>query len=130
MIRPLIALTALAIAAPTLAQTGTPQRIRSVTLTGDQKCPVAQRDEVVVCSRIEPGQQYRIPKELRSTGPIPVKNQSFAAKTDRLDEVGREAAGLPDTCSPVGTGGQTGCTRQLLERSAADRRAGNTAPPR
>ncbi|MES2754715.1 MAG: hypothetical protein V4659_08620 [Pseudomonadota bacterium] len=133
MIRPLIALTAIAVALPALAQsapTTPPQRVRSVTLTGEQKCPLPVGDEVVVCSRIPAGDQYRIPSELRNAGPIAPENKSWAAKTDTMDEVGRQAAGLPNTCSPVGSGGHTGCATQLIKDSAADRREGTTRPPR
>ena len=132
LIRPLTVLTALALTVPVAAQTANPpQRIRSVTLTGDQKCPPASSpDEVVVCARIAPGEQYRIPKELRNEGPVPVQRQSWAARQDTLDEVGREAGGLPNTCSPVGNGGQTGCTKVMLDRARADQRAGTTNPPR
>lgn len=131
MIRPLIALAALSIALPAAAQRAEPpKRIRNVTLTGTQTCPPAVGDEVVVCARIPADEQYRIPKELRSEGPIPVERQSWAAKTERLDEVGREAGGLPNTCSPSGSGGHTGCTAIMLERARADKRAGTTNPPR
>ena len=41
----------------------------------------------------------------------------------RLDEVSRTAGGLPDTCSPVGTGGQTGCSMMWNRNWAAERRA-------
>ena len=132
MIRPLIALTAMSLALPALAQPSAgnpPKKIRSVTLVGDQKCPPAENpDEVVVCARIAPDEQYRIPRELRNEGPVEVQRQSWAAKTDRLDEIGREAGGLPNTCSPVGSGGQTGCTQVMLERYRADRRSGATPP--
>ena len=135
MIRPVIALAAAALAMPALAQAPAgsepPKKIRSVTLVGDEKCPPpTSADEVVVCARLSPDEQYRIPKELRNEGPVAVERQSWAAKTDRMDEISREAAGLPDTCSPVGTGGQTGCTKVMLERYRADVRNGNTAPPR
>lgn len=138
-IRPLTVLTALALAMPALAQTpaapvGTskpPQRIRSVQLIGDQKCPPpTSADEVVVCARISPGEQYRIPKELRNEGPVPVQNRSWAARQDTVDEIAREAGGLPDTCSPSGSGGHTGCTKVMLDRARADKRAGTTNPPR
>ena len=122
----------LSIALPALAQTTPatpPKRIRNVMLTPGEKCPPAtDPDEVVVCGNLE--ERYRIPKELRNSGPIPPQKQSWAAKQDVLDEVGREAGGLPNTCSPVGTGGQTGCTQQLLNRARTDRRQGNTVPPR
>ncbi len=136
MIRPLFALTMLSLTLPVMAQTpptgsNPPRKIRSVTLVGDQKCPVAESpDEVVVCARMSPDEQYRIPKELRNEGPVEVQRQSWAAKTDRMDEIAREAGGLPDTCSPVGSGGQTGCTKVMLERYRADVRNGNTPPPR
>ena len=124
-----LTLTALTMATPVFAQATAgqpPSKIRSVTLTGNQKCPVSTvPDEVIVCARVAPGEQYRIPKEVRNEGPIEQKDQSFAAKQDRLDEVGRAAGGLPDSCSPVGTGGQTGCTQQLLQRSAADKQDGS-----
>jgi hypothetical protein len=141
LIRPLASLVALSLALPAIAQTpepsgaktpsgNTPQRVRSVTLIGDQKCPESTEEEVVVCARISPGEQYRIPKELRNEGPVKVENQAWAAKTDRMDEIAREAGGLPNTCSPVGSGGQTGCTQVMLERARADARSGASKPPR
>lgn len=134
MIRPFIALTAAMLALPALAQTASsepPKKIRSVTLVGDEKCPPpTSADEVVVCARMSPEEQYRIPKELRNEGPVEVQRQSWAAKTDRMDEIAREAGGLPDTCSPSGTGGQTGCNKVMLERYAEDRRQGRIKSPR
>ncbi len=98
-----------------------PQRIRSVTLSGGQKCPKSQGDEIVVCSTLD--QPYRIPKQLRNEGPIPAQNQSWVNRTATMDQVGRVAGGLPDTCSAVGTGGQSGCSLQRNNDYAADRRA-------
>lgn len=134
MIRPLIVVTAAALALPAAAQTAPsdpPKKIRSVTLVGDERCPPpATPDEVVVCARLSPDEQYRIPKELRNEGPVEVQRQSWAAKTDRMDEVAREAGGLPDTCSPAGTGGQTGCNKVMMERYAEDRRQKRIKRPR
>ena len=47
-----------------------PQRIRSVTITGNQACPKSSDPdaEIVVCAR--QGEPYRIPKELRDDKPI------------------------------------------------------------
>ena len=106
-----------------------PKRIRSVTLTGNQTCPEATSpDEVVVCARV--GEPFRIPKQLRNDRPIPAKNQSWVNRTATLDAVGRVAGGLPNTCSPVGTGGQTGCS--IVQSTSVDRRPSApvvTAPP-
>lgn len=118
----LIALPALASAQDNQAGTGQPpQRIRSVTLTGEQKCPKSVGNEVVVCSRLD--QPYRIPKQLRNDGPIPAQNQSWVNRAATMDQVGRVAGGLPDTCSAVGTGGQSGCALARNQQYAAERRA-------
>ena len=107
-----------------------PQRIRSVTLTGDQTCPKSSGNEIVVCSTLD--QPYRIPKSLRDEKPIAAQNQSWVNRAATMDQVGRVAGGLPDTCSAVGTGGQTGCFLQRNQAYAAERRASssetNTTP--
>ncbi len=98
-----------------------PQRIRSITLTGNQACPKSSDPdaEIVVCARV--GEPYRIPKELRDDKPIPAQNQSWVNRTAVADDAGRRAGGLPDTCSPVGSGGQTGCAKMRAEQYAAEK---------
>lgn len=87
-----------------------PERIRSVTLTGTDKCPESTGDEIVVCSRLDANEQFRVPKQLRNpTRDLPAASQSWVNRAATVDQVGRVAGGLPNTCSPVGTGGQTGC---------------------
>lgn len=99
---------------------GTPQRIRSVTLQPGEKCPESTGDEVVVC--YQGGNPYRIPPALRRTE-IPAANQSWTNRAAALDQVGRVAGGLPDTCSTVGNGGQTGCFQARAQAYAAEKRA-------
>jgi len=104
------------------AETGKPpQRIRSVTLAPGQECPKGGADEIIVCSTND--QPYRIPKPLRDDKPIPAKNQSWVNRAATVDQVSRVAGGLPNTCSPIGTAAATGCTLQLLEQAAAEKRA-------
>ncbi|HIV78959.1 hypothetical protein [uncultured Sphingomonas sp.] len=104
------------------ASTGQPpKRVRNVTLTGDQKCPPSTADEIVVCGRDD--EPYRIPKALRDDKPIPAQNQSWVNRAATIDQVGRVAGGIPDTCSPVGTGGQSGCSIMWNQQYQADRRA-------
>jgi hypothetical protein len=111
-----------AVAQSQQAETGQPpQRIRNVTVTGQQTCPQSTSDEVVVCSRLD--EPYRIPKGLRDDRPIAAQNQSWVNRTATMDQTGRVAGGLPDTCSPVGTGGQSGCALQRNQAFAAERRA-------
>lgn len=127
MFRPIAA--ALLILSPTAAfaqqaETGrTPDRVRSVTLKPGEKCPPSTSNEVVVCGVIDPDEQYRVPKELRNKAEVPSQNQSWVNKTAAADQVGRVAGGLPNTCSPVGTGGQSGCAIANGRAWAAERRA-------
>lgn len=96
-----------------------PQRVRSVTLTGNEACPKpASNDEIVVCSKIQ--EPYRIPKGLRESKPDAAQ-QSWVNRAATLDDVGRVAGGLPDTCSAIGSGGQTGCTMQMLRQYSAEK---------
>ena len=97
-----------------------PERVRSVELSADQTCPPSTGNEVVVCYQAE--EPYRLPKRFRRAE-IAAANQSWANRAATLDEVGRVAGGLPNTCSPVGTGGQTGCTATMMRAWAAERRA-------
>lgn len=125
MLRPLILAALIVLPGIAAAQTkegGTPpSRIRSVTLKAGEKCPPNTGDEIVICSTLD--QPYRIPKTLRNDGPIKAKNQSWVNRAATMDQVGRVAGGLPDTCSPVGTGGQSGCALATNQAWAAERRA-------
>ncbi|MEG3179959.1 hypothetical protein [Sphingomonas sp. LT1P40] len=121
MIRMLL-LTAL-LATPAMAQEAAsgepPQRVRSVVLFGEDKCPKAESaDEVVICSR--PGDSpFRIPKALRKTEPGP-GGTSWVRRAELVDEVNR--AVLPGSCNPIGSFGQSGCTMQMLRQWKAEQR--------
>ena len=96
-----------------------PARIRNGTLNPTEACPASTSDEIVVCSKlVEP---YRIPKALRNPPKKDAASQSWVNRAATMDEVGRRAGGLPDTCSPVGSGGQPGCTAMMLQQYAAEK---------
>jgi hypothetical protein len=101
----------------------TPQRVRSVTLSGNEQCPKSQGDEVVVCSRINPDEQFRIPKELRNTAEPAAKNQAWTNRVAVADRASRVNGGVPDSCSPVGAAGQSGCALAINNAFAAEKRA-------
>jgi hypothetical protein len=130
MFRPLVLVSAAALAlipaassAQSQAESGQPpQRIRQVTLTGEEKCPTAASDEIVVCSRLDPNEQFRVPKALRQAPEVPAQNQSWVNRAATVDQVGRVAGGLPNTCSAVGAGGQTGCAIVAGRAWAAEKR--------
>lgn len=107
----------------------TPQRIRNVLLFGQDKCPPpTSPDEIVVCA--QGGESpYRIPKDLRERPERPGE-QSWAQRAALVEEVNR--AGLPNSCSPIGTGGQTGCTAAMLRawaREQIDKKAAQAKVP-
>lgn len=135
MIRPffvaaLIALPGAAAAQTTPTATDTasgtpPQRVRSVTVGAGQACPQSSDTEIVICSTLD--QPYRIPKQFRDSGPIAAQNQAWGNRAATIDQVSRVAGGLPDTCSAVGSGGQSGCALATNRQWAAERRAQKSA---
>ena len=98
-----------------------PRRIRQVTLAANEACPKSTAEEVVVCGTLNPDEQYRIPKRFRNNGPIPPQNRSWVTRAQFVDEDGRREAGIPNTCSPIGLGGQTGCSELAAKQWAAER---------
>lgn len=95
----------------TIASPATAQAVTTPPLViyGNQKCPTdANGNEIVVCVRRAPGEQFRIPKELRELKVTP-ENESWASKAAANDRVGQDGIG---SCSNVGAGGATGCFAQ------------------
>jgi hypothetical protein len=124
MLRLVVAAGLIATPALATAQDGAPpQRIRSIEIRKGEACPKAQSaDEVVVCRTVE--EPYRIPSEFRDEGAAQLPtNQSWVNRAATIDDVSAVAGGLPDTCSPVGTGGQTGCFKQAPRAQARVKRA-------
>lgn len=104
-----------------------PDRVRSLLIRPGDRCPAAVGNEVVVCRTEE--EPYRIPKALRHPADVSAAAQSWVNRAAVSDEVGRVAGGLPDTCSVVGSGGQTGCAAAALRAWAAERRAMRDGAP-
>lgn len=124
-------LASLALSAPAAAQTGAqdgPQsgtggdRIAQAIVYGEDKCPEASGDEIVVCARLPEGERFRIPELFRGGDLLNPRNEAWANKVVALERVGRFGT---DSCSPVGLGGFTGCTQSLLAGAQAERRAAN-----
>ncbi len=109
------------LAAPAFAQTqdqaapdGPPKRVRSILLYGQESCPKpADPDEIVVCSNAGES-PYRIPKRFRDEPKEDAPATSWSRRMEVVEDFNR--AGTPNSCSAVGTGGQTGCTRRMLQQ--------------
>lgn len=115
---------ALVIGAPALAQDAPadpPRKVRNATVYGDEPCPKAEDpDEIVVCARLGENERYRIPKQFRDPPSQATVASSWAARAETAMEAAR--VGTPNSCSPVGSGGQTGCTQAMLRQWFAERR--------
>ena len=100
--------------APAEAQNAT---ISEIIVYGSDPCPRSTDDEVVVCARKPESERYRIPERLRTGGPRQTR-EAWANKAKALETVG--ATG-PNTCSPVGPGGFTGCLQQVIQQARRER---------
>jgi len=97
-----------------------PPRITTLVVFGDDPCPRSKDEEIVVCARQPESERYRIPKALRRKKRDEAA-QSWVERARTLDMVSKR--GLPNSCSPQGSNGQTGCMRQFLEAARAEREA-------
>ncbi len=129
MARWALGILALAIVAPASAQDAPadpPRKVVNATVFGDDPCPKsADPDEIVVCARMGENERYRIPKRFRDPPSQATVASSWAARADTAMEAAR--VGLPNSCSPVGSGGQTGCTQAMLRQWFAERRQQQSA---
>ena len=109
--------TLTATAAPATAQDAAPEpKVNMVIIYGDDKCPESGDDTITVCARKAESERYRIPENLRaSTNPA---NEAWNNKVIAYETVGRTGT---QSCSPVGAGGWTGCTGQMLKQAAGEK---------
>ena len=120
MKRPLVlASTVAALAwlpAPAAAQSEAGDKVNTVIVYGDDACPQSTGDEIVVCARMEESERFRIPERLRqSTDP---QNEPWASRVRAYETVGNFGA---LSCSPVGSGGELGCTAKMIEAAYRER---------
>jgi len=102
--------------APAAAQSEPGDRVNTVIVYGDDDCPQSDGGEIVVCARMDESERYRIPERLRqSTDPA---NEPWASKVRAYETVGNFGA---LSCSPVGSGGELGCTAKMIEAAYRER---------
>lgn len=99
----------------------TPERINILLTFGEDKCPEAQGDEIVVCAQRPESERYRIPRELREAEAEELSGeQSWSSVVASHDEAARPAR--PGSCSVVGTFGFTGCQAAIMRQWFDERR--------
>lgn len=110
-----------AIAAGDLSATGSPpEKVTSMVVYGNDPCPRSTSDEIVVCARLPESERYRVPKSLRNKRKHSPANTAWGKRgIEELEYVSR--TGRPNSCTPVGSFGQSGCTQQLLSQWRAER---------
>lgn len=101
-----------AIAVPAIAADGDTPRRTEVTVYGDDPCPTGTEGEIIVCAREPEEERYRIPKKLREKPVDEAEIQTGTSRARSMDEAARST--MPNSCSPVGSGGQSGCTAQMM----------------
>jgi hypothetical protein len=122
-----LALLALAIAPVCLVRAAEPdERIQTLVVYGDDPCPKSDDGSIIVCARKPESERYRIPKSLRGKV-APAGEQAWGSRVQTLEAAGR--AVLPNSCSPIGTNGYTGCTAAMLRQWFAERQLEGRAPP-
>lgn len=123
-------LAALAFAVPAAAQvedlaqsSQPPEKFSFLIAYGNDECPEADGDEIVVCAQEPEAERYRVPKELREE----LREEdvggggSWASTVEAHDDIARLSR--PNSCSAVGSYGFTGCTSAMLRQWFAERRS-------
>ena len=101
---------------PAAAQDNAGDRVNQVIIFGEDECPQSTDDTITVCARLDESERYRIPPNLRtSTSP---QNESWTQRALALEAVGDFG---PLSCTPVGAGGDLGCTMEMIEAAYAER---------
>ena len=93
------------------------ERVNALIVYGNDPCPRGEGDDIVVCARKPESERYRIPQGLR-IDPNDPASQSWANRATALEYVGRTGIG---SCSPVGSGGASGCFNKLVREARAER---------
>lgn len=102
--------------APAAAQEEGGDKVNTLIVYGDDECPQSTPGEITVCARLDESERFRVPEVLRqSEDPA---NQSWTDRVRSYETVGDFGA---LSCTPVGAGGELGCTQQLIEAAYAER---------
>lgn len=126
---PSLTLAAAVLALPMLAapEPAQAQRVNEIVVYGTDPCPRSTDDEVVVCARKPESERFRIPERLRQGGSLQSR-QAWANRAIAFETYGKTGV---NSCSPVGPGGHTGCSQQLISQAFKERReeAEGATPP-
>ena len=119
----LLLLAAFASSAPLApaAAADLPERSNSLVVYGNDACPKPKGEEIVVCALRPENERYRIPKMFRDKRRTDAGSTAWAARWAGVEDAMRYTR--PNSCSAVGTNGQTGCTQAMIRQWWLDRQA-------
>ena len=92
-------------------------RVNQLIIYGDDQCPQSSEGEITVCARKAESERFRIPEDLRTSS-----NPANKAWTERVLAYETVAATGINSCSPVGMGGELGCTQKLLAAARGEKK--------
>ncbi|WP_443970277.1 hypothetical protein [Sphingobium sp. CR28] len=106
------------------------RRTIDVAVYGDDACPTTDDGTIIVCARRPEAERFRIPPAVRKKEAeekdAPAE-QGWGSRAMATEASGR--AFLPNSCSPIGSNGSTGCTQAMLQQWYAEmRKAGKLGP--
>lgn len=104
---------------PSTARAEAPERVQTLVVYGNDPCPKAEDGAIIVCARKPESERYRIPKTLREKKKA-VGSQGWASRVETMEAANRQQ--LPNSCSVIGSNGQTGCTQAMLRQWFEERR--------
>jgi hypothetical protein len=99
-------------------------RESQIEVYGQDPCPQPVGDEIVVCHRRAEEERYRIPEPLRHSAER--TEQAWGARAETMNEVSSQV--LPNSCSVIGSYGQSGCQQAFINQWYASRRASRVGP--
>ena len=105
---------------PAAAQDQPGDKVNVVDVFGEDPCPQSSDEEIVVCRRLDEADRYRIPEDLRQSDDP--ENVSWAQRVKSFEAVGDFG---PLSCSPIGLGGELGCTAEMIAAAYEERRTGS-----
>ena len=95
------------------------KRAAEIIVFGTDPCPRSTDDQIVVCTRRPDKERFRIPPNLRESGP-PQATNSWVNRAKAFDNSRRIG---PMACDAVGPAGQSGCLLQEINQAARENSA-------
>lgn len=113
---PLALLVAALWPAAASAQGADEPKVNQLIIYGKDKCPPSTDTEITVCARLDESERYRIPEDLRQqSGP---ENTAWVNRVKSFEAVGNFG---PLSCTPIGAGGEFGCTEKMIAAAYAEK---------